>query len=350
MNSVGTDLHKGTTWFYTLDGNGKKLDSKNIPNKTETLKKYFEWIPKPFVLAVEATYNWYFFVDIAQAYAEKVYLANSQELKAFAKRHKKTDKIDARLIAYVLYKGFLPTVTIADKQTRQIRELLRCRLSIVSDRRRYISRLKALLDKLGLDSKGLFTTYKRLDVIQDYHLPGLYSTIVNNYIDEIKCLTRKLSILQKEIVSIAEKDEDIFNLMSIPGLSYFSAALIKSEIIDVSRFRSFNRLCAYAGLAPRVSSSGNRTFHGPLNNNRRKNLQWILLENAYHFIRNIPQNRLRYEKIKQRKGHNTAKVALARDMLKIIYHILKEKRQFYYDKKYSKPKFQSVVTPALCGV
>jgi len=347
MNSVGTDLHKETTWFYTLDENGNKLDSKNIPNKRETLKEYFQQIPKPFVLAVEATYNWYFFVDMAQAYAEKVYLANSYELKAFAKRHKKTDKIDARLIAYVLHKGFLPVVTIADQQTRQTRELLRCRLSMVSDRCRCIFRLKSLLDKLGLDSKGNFATYKRLDAIQGYPLPGVYRTIVSNHIDEIKYLTRKLLILQKEIISMAEKDEDIFNLTSIPGLSHFSAALIKSEIIDISRFRSFNRLCAYAGLAPRVSSSGNKTFHGPLNNNRRKNLQWILLENVYHFIRSIPQKRLRYEKIKQRKGHNTAKVVLARDMLKIIYHVLKEKRRFYIDKE---SKIQSVATPALCGV
>ena len=128
MNSVGADLHKDTTWFYILDEDGTKLDSKNIPNKRETLKKYFQQIPKPFVLAVEATYNWYFFVDIAKVYAEEVFLANSYELKAFAKRHKKTDKIDARLIAYVLHKGFLPVVTIADQQTRQTRELLRCRL------------------------------------------------------------------------------------------------------------------------------------------------------------------------------------------------------------------------------
>jgi hypothetical protein len=47
---------------------------------------------------VESTHNWYFFVDLAEQYAEKVYLANTYELKAFAKRHKKTDKIDGRLI------------------------------------------------------------------------------------------------------------------------------------------------------------------------------------------------------------------------------------------------------------
>ena len=50
-------------------------------------------------MAVEATYNWYYVVDIAEGYAEEVYLANGYELKAFAKRHKKNDRIDAHLIA-----------------------------------------------------------------------------------------------------------------------------------------------------------------------------------------------------------------------------------------------------------
>ena len=45
-------------------------------------------------------------MDLANMYTDKAYLANSYELKAFAKRHKKTDKIDAKLIADVLRKGY----------------------------------------------------------------------------------------------------------------------------------------------------------------------------------------------------------------------------------------------------
>jgi len=68
----------------------KKLDSTNVTNCTEELKSYLEKIPNPFKLAVESTYNWYFFVDLAEKYAEEVFLANPYELKAFAKRQKKT--------------------------------------------------------------------------------------------------------------------------------------------------------------------------------------------------------------------------------------------------------------------
>ena len=348
MYYVGVDLHKETSWFYTVDDNGKKISSKNISNKPEILKRYFEQRPKPFILAVEATYNWYYFVDIAEQYAEKVFMANSYELKAFAKRHKKTDKIDARLIANILQKGFLPVVTIADQHTRQIRELLRYRINLINDRSRNIYRLKALLDKLGLDSNGDFTTYKRLKNIATDKMPAIYASLVRNYIERITDLTKKRLVIEKEVIAISYKDPDMLNLMSLPGIGPFSAALIKSEIIDISRFATFNRLCAYAGLAPRVSASANKTFHGPLNINRRKYLQWILLENAFHFIKAIPKIEEKYIELKQRKGHNTAKVASAREMLKVIYHVLKEQRPFYFDKK--EPEIQSVAATALCGV
>lgn len=333
MYYVGVDLHKLTSWFCILDKQGNELLSTRLPNNIKTLKQFFQKIRKPFVVALETTYNWYYFVDLAQEYAKKVYLANAYELKAFAKRKKKNDKIDSRLIADLLQKGYLPVVTIADKETRQIRELLRYRMTIVKDRSRNIFRLKALLDKLGLNSTGDFTTYKRLKQIGNYKTTGSYSLVMQNHLEQITYQTQKISNMEKEIKALAENDPDIKLLLTIPGISYFSAALIRAELISIDRFKSFNRLCAYAGLAPRIACSGDKSYHGPLAKNRSKNLQWILIENVYHFIKALPEKQKRYNEIRKRKKVNIAKVAMARDMLKIIYHVLKEQRSFYYIKK-----------------
>lgn len=347
---VGCDLHKEKTWFYVIDISGKRVISKSISNSIDELHSFFKEIPKPFILAVEATYNWYFFIDIAEKHAEKVYLANSYELKAFAKRHKKTDKIDAHLIADVLRKGYLPIVTIPDKRTRMLRELLKYRLRIAQDRSRNIFRLKNLLDKLGEDSTGDFTTYKGLREIPTEHLLENYQDVIKGYIERIIYLAKQLYDSKKLIKEEALKDSDVRNLMTIPGVDSFSAMLIKTEIIDINRFCSFNRLCAYAGLAPKISQSANKLLHGPLNTNRRKDLQWILLEIVYHFIKAIPKYKRKHEKLARRKGYNTAKVILARDMLKIIYHILKEKRPFYNNSLKIDKIIRPEVACALTGV
>jgi len=347
MNYVGVDLHKERSWFYVMDENGKRISSKSISNKIGILKEYFESIPKPFTLAVEATYNWYFFVDLAEKYADKVYLANSYELKAFAKRNKKTDKIDAKLIADVLRKGYLPSVHIADKKTRELKESLRYRMNLIKDRSKTIFRLKALLDKLGLQATGDFTTNKALGNIDFTVIPAGYHSLVKKYIEQLEWYRERIYGYYKDLEKRLSADQDIINLISIPGISFFSAALIKTEIADISRFKNFNSLCSYAGLAPRVHQSANTSRNGPLSRNRCKNLQWILIENAIHFIHAMPNIAKKHEQIKKRKGYNTAKVATARDMLKAVYHVLKEKRPFFINEN---SLIRTHAAPALCGV
>ncbi|MFH1309245.1 MAG: hypothetical protein ABIH85_01045, partial [Candidatus Omnitrophota bacterium] len=64
MYYVGCDLHKLSTYFYVIDDKGTCVLNKSIPNDVALLHKFLNSIPKPFKLAVEATYNWYFFVDV----------------------------------------------------------------------------------------------------------------------------------------------------------------------------------------------------------------------------------------------------------------------------------------------
>ena len=179
-------------------------------------------------------------------------------------------------------------------------------------------------------------------------LPVIYRDLILRYSDLIRNISGRIYDIEKKLPEFLEHNSDIHNLLSISGIGTFSAALIKSEIIDIGRFKTFNRLCAYAGLAPRISASANKIHHGPLNKNRRKNLQWILLENVIHFIKSDPKNMLKFKGIEHRKGYNTAKVALARDFLKAVYIVLKEKR--VYRRVKTESKIQSVADAALIGV
>jgi transposase len=210
-------------------------------------------------------------------------------------------------------------------------------MNLVKDRTKDIARIKSILDRSGINATGNCTTYKYIDSIEYGHLALEYQKVIAGYIEKIKDFTRLIYDMNLFIKKTVKDDEDIINLITIPGVSYFSAALIKSEIININRFASFKKLCAYAGLSPRVSQSANKMFHGRLNNNRRKYLQWIILEIVWNFIQKVPEKKERYEEISKRKSANTAKVNMARDMLKIIYRILKDKRPFYMNIDEKKP-------------
>jgi transposase len=347
MNYVGVDLHKERSWFYVMDEHGKRLDSQSIANLPGTLRSHFQTIPRPFTVAVESTYNWYYFVDIAEQFADKVYLANSYELKAFAKRNKKTDKIDALLIADVLRKGYLPSVAIPAKPVRAVKELLHCRMSLVAERNRSISRLKSLLDRHGQLSNGNFTSLKRLKSIPVNELPAVCQIAADNWIEQIAELNKRIYRIECGIDTVALADSDAVNLSTIPGIGNFSALLIKSEIGDIARFPTFNRLCAYAGLAPRTFQSADKEYHGALNKNRRKHLQWILVEAVYHFTNGCAARTAKYEAVAKRKAPNVARVVLARDLLKIVYRILKDKRPYYSDEAEQLPNTRTKAPLAL---
>ncbi|MBZ0165250.1 MAG: IS110 family transposase [Candidatus Omnitrophica bacterium] len=329
MYYVGVDLHKKSSYFCILNDQGKRIMLKNVTNDESSLRGFMASIPQPFTLAFESTFNWYFFADLAHQFTDSVLMAKPFELKAFAKQHKKNDKIDAQLIASVLFRGFLPTATIADQYTREVRELLRSRITLVSDRSRNIIRLKNFMDKIGRPIKTTLTAHNHLQAINTDHLPLIYVKVINDYKERIHFLNLKLSGIKKDITTIITADRDMIHLQTIPGIGFFSAALIKSEIMDISRFKSFNRLCAYAGLAPRTISSAQKLYHGPINKNRRKYLQWILLENVFKFAQGIPKANEKFQRLRKIKNHNTAKVILARDFLRIVYCVLKEQRPFY---------------------
>jgi transposase len=329
MYYVGCDLHKATTYFYVVDKQGKCIANKSIANEPELLNTFLSSIPTPFELAVEATYNWYFFIDIVEKWAQKCYLTNPLYLKAFARKNKKTDKIDAKLIANILRVGYLPEVYIVNKDIRIQREVLRQRMKIVQDRCRVIYRLKALLDKLGENSNGNFATGRRLAAIETAHLPKEYACIIEEYKDQIINLVSSEHRTDKIVKELVNADLESKILTSIDGVGDFSALLIRSEIADVKRFRDFDSLCSYAGLAPRVNQSGNKCIIGSISKNRRKHLQWILLEIVPIFVNKNEHYKQKFEKIKNGKGYNKARVVLARDLLKIVYRVLRTKEPYY---------------------
>jgi transposase len=63
--------------------------------------------------------------------------------------------------------------------------------------------------------------------------------------------------------------------------------LIVSEMGDIHRFPSAKKLCSYAGLVPRVHSSGGKTRHGPSTKQGSKWLRWILVETSVHYVKAV---------------------------------------------------------------
>ncbi len=136
-------------------------------------------------------------------------------------------------------------------------------------------------------------------------------------------------------------------LMTIPGISYTSASAILAEIGDINVFPCPKSLVGWSGLAPSLNESAGKSSNGHITKKGSKYLRRMLVQCA-HVIARCRPNKLRFffQRILMRKGKKIAIVALARKLLSIIHHLLKNNENYIEDelkpKKISLPKFQSI--------
>jgi transposase len=147
----------------------------------------------------------------------------------------------------------------------------------------------------------------------------------------IKSLSEQINAVSKTIRKEATEDESTKLLKTIPGIGYYSALLIMSEIGDINRFPDSHHLCSYAGLTPSTHSSGGTTYHGAITRAGSEYLRWILTECTKTHVRTQKESDLTrfYLELAKRRGKSKAIVASASKLLRIAFWVLKEKRPYY---------------------
>jgi hypothetical protein len=110
----------------------------------------------------------------------------------------------------------------------------------------------------------------------------------------------------------------------MPGITSNSAIRIISEIgIDMSVFTSSKHLCSWAGLTPQNDESAGKKRSSKISR-AGVYIKPLLVQCANAAIKSIknPYFRDKYLRIKRRRGHKKAVIAIARMMLTCIYHML----------------------------
>ena len=153
---------------------------------------------------------------------------------------------------------------------------------------------------------------------------------MNRCIVVIEVLDEQIKELSAEIKRIAGESQEAKWLMSIPGVGYHSAVTILAEIGDISRFESNDKLCSYAGLVPSIHQSGGKSVHGRITKQGSPVLRWILEQCVWVHLRFAGDTSLMrfFYRMVGMKDSRKITLATARKLLKVIYALLKERREF----------------------
>jgi transposase len=147
---VGIDLHRRRSVIVRMTEDGRKLETVRITSSPAALRAVIARAGKNPDVVIEATYGWYWAVDVLEAAGAEVRLAHPLGVKAFSCRRVKNDERDAADLADLLRMGRLPEAWIAPAEIRELRELTRYRHKLVKARTSCKDQVHGVLAKLGV--------------------------------------------------------------------------------------------------------------------------------------------------------------------------------------------------------
>src|SRR5690242_1831890 len=335
------------------------------------------------VVTLESTSDyWRIWFFVLEACGLAVQLVNAAQAKNLPGRPK-SDKLDAQWLARLTEMGLLRVSVVPPKAVRDLRDYTRMRIRLTQERTRCFQRLEKLLEgalvKLSAVASSL-TTVSAQDMIKamiagerDPHtlaalartrmkarrddlveaLDGMfddhYGELAALLLDQISLLDDRIARLSARIGELtaampaawgvnpdgttgpgagtgpgAPVLPAVARLAEIPGMSEdLARSVIAEPGLDMSRFPTASHLVSWARLCPAARQSSTRTRAGKKGQGNGY-LRGCLGQAATGASRTSTFLGERYSRIARRRGKAKAQVAVARSILVIIWHLLKD--------------------------
>lgn len=292
-------------------------------------------------------------------------------IKQFAKsqslRKTKTDRKDALLIARKLRSDVTPEYYQTDKSMDELKELTRYQNRLIQSRSKcknlYIRLLDIIFPELHRVVSNLhnhfvyelLTKYpsaqkiararfssllkiKRLTADKAHQIQEIAKQTIGNastvlsleliqLIESIQHYDKQINQVQEEInLLMIELNSPI---TSIPGIGSRLGAIILAEIKNIHNFKNPNQLQAFAGLDPAIYQSGQIDNTGHMVKRGSSYLRYALIQAAKLISMYSPHFKAYLRlKISQGKHYNVAVTLVAKKLIRIIYHLLKNNQTF----------------------
>jgi transposase len=332
---AGSDLHGNNNLLGIVDGQGKKIFKKRLPNEPQlvldVLKPYQEEIVG---IVVESTYNWYWLVDTLMEEGYKVHLANPSAIQQYSGLKHADDKHDAFWLAEMLRLGILPEGYIYPKQERPVRDLLRKRGHLVRLRTSLIISLQNILSRnLGRKVNANDVKCLRedritplLEMSEDLALAGRVS---KEAIDELTHQIHKIEQwVQKRIVL----KEEYRYLLTLHGVGKILSLTIMLETGPISRFPTVGDYVSYCRKVPSQWTSNGKWKGSGNTKNGNRYLAWAYSEASDYARRFYPEPRTYYQRKMQKTNAAVAHSALANKLSRAGYYVMRDQVPFRPEK------------------
>jgi len=150
---IGMDVHKETLSIAVLDLSGKLVMESVIETKAITIIQFIRGLHGDLHVTLEEGTWAAWLYDLLRPYVHEVLVCDPRK-NALLKAGNKSDQIDARKLAELLYLNKLAPVYHGEHGVRALKELSRSYLTISGDVARVMTRLKAVYRSWAIPCAG----------------------------------------------------------------------------------------------------------------------------------------------------------------------------------------------------
>jgi transposase len=322
---VGIDLHRRRSVLVRMSEAGEHLETVRIDNDPVVFGLQIAKAGVEPEVVLEATYGWYWAVDVLQAAGARVHLAHPLGIKGFAYRRVKNDARDAADLADLLRMGRLPEAWVAPPAVRELRELVRHRAKLVALRSGLKAGVHAVLAKQGvrIAVSDLFGVGGR-QLLDAAPLDAAYRSRVGAYCRLIDAIDFEVDAVSGQLRARLCRHTGYQAVQALPGVGPTLAGVFVAEIGEVGRFTDASRLVSWAGLTPRHRESDTTVRRGPITKQGCGLVRWAAIEAAQKIPASAGWLVSTRARLTERRGRNIATVAVARKLLTLVYYGLRD--------------------------
>jgi transposase len=323
MLIIGCDFHTRYQQIAMMDTETGELVERRLEHANGEARAFYASLPKPVLVGIEATGPIRWFERMLAELGHELWIGDSAKIRASEVRKQKTDPRDALLILDLLLTKRFPRIWVPTPAERDLRQLLWHRHKLVCLRTMLGNQLHALAMSEGLcRKKKLFTPKGRVE-LQGLGLAPWASRRREELLQLLDQLAAPIAELDRAVLEQAQRRQDAVLLMTHPGIGPVTSLAFVLAIGPITRFAGSKKIASYLGLNPSEESSGGRRRLGAISKQGNTMVRWLLIEAVYPAVRKDPALRQDYQRLKFRRGHAVAKVAIARKLAVRMYWMLR---------------------------
>jgi len=323
MMIIGCDFHPSWQQIAWLDTETGETGEQKLVHAEAEAQKFYGQLREPVLIGMEATGNSQWFVELVEDLGHAIWIGDAAQIRASYVRKQKTDRRDAAHILRLMLENRFPRLWTADREQRDLRQLVLHRHKLVLLRARVKNELQHLCLNKGVQRKRKLWSEAGMQLLRELPLKPWASCRREDLLGLLGMLNQQIGKLDLAVQQAGEENPQAKLLMTQPGVGPNTALAFVLTIGDVSRFRRGKQVASYLGLIPREESSGGRQKLGAISKQGNRMLRSLLVEAAGIAVRCDPGFRKQYLHRCHQKPKAVAKVAAARKLAVRLYWMLR---------------------------